>query len=386
MSLARMVLKEMRLRWGNALLSVVAVAAAVGVFVMLLTLGIGLEREMAQVVRELGFNILIFPKEADLAKFWVEGYIEAEMPEEYVDRLANTPGLYADHFVALLRKRIEVQGREFLLVGWQKEKRAIDYLRKKKRPMGFRIPKGTAYVGYEVARALGLREGDWLNLGGLKFKVTRVLQQVGGPEDVSIFIPLHEAQKVVGRPGRISMIKALNCLCFVRGELVSPMELTVRKIEEALPDVRAVPIESLAKVRLEARRTVMKWIGVVLPIVLVVCAAWVGVLGLMNVQERREEIGILRALGFGSGKIASLFLGRAALLGVLGAAIGFAVGTWLALHYGPGLFKITFAKLKPSYRLLFWSLVGAPLVTGVASLPSTALAVSQDPAEVLKRG
>ena len=58
------------------------------------------------------------------------------------------------------------------------------------------------------------------------------------------------------------------------------------------------------------------------PLVVLVCAAWVGLLAWSNVRERRSEIGLLRALGKGSGKIASLFFGRAALLGLIGGCVG----------------------------------------------------------------
>jgi len=379
--LPRLVLKEIKHRWQNSLLTASAIVAAVAVFVMLLTMGRALERETAQIVRDLGFNILILPKGADLSKFWIEGYTDEDMPEEYVRRLAETSGVYADHFVALLQKRIEWKGERVLLVGWLPEIRALEFAWKRKRPMGFRIPQGVAYVGYDIARRLGIKEGDTIELLGKRLKVARCLPEMGTREDVSIIAHLHDVQEMLGKRGRINLIKALNCICHG-----ATMDMTLKRIEEALPGVKAIPLLPIAKARLEARRTVEGWVAVVLPVVLVVCAAWVGILALMNVQERREEIGILRALGFSSSRIALLFLGRAFLLGLLGAALGFALGTWLALHFGPGLFKITAAKIKPSYSLLLWALLGAPLVAVISSLIPTAVAVTQDPAEVLRRG
>ena len=82
-----------------------------------------------------------------------------------------------------------------------------------------------------------------------------------------------------------------------------------------------------------------------MPLVLLVCAAWVGLLAMINVRERRQEIGILRALGYGSGRIGWLFLGKALGLGLVGAAIGFGIGTGAALTWGPAIFKVTASKL-----------------------------------------
>lgn len=70
-------------------------------------------------------------------------------------------------------------------------------------------------------------------------------------------------------------------------------------------------------------------------ILILVCAAWVGTLAMMNVRERKQEIGILRALGYSAGKITALFLGKALLLGILGAVLGFIIGTALSLKFGP---------------------------------------------------
>jgi len=124
--------------------------------------------------------------------------------------------------------------------------------------------------------------------------------------------------------------------------------------------------------------------GIAMPFVLVVCAAWVGILAMLNVRQRRSEIGILRALGYGSGKITSLFLGKAVLAGVLGAAAGFATGTGLALAYGPELFPITAGKIEPAYDVLGWLLAAAPAFAAVAGFIPAMVAVTQDPAVTLR--
>ena len=124
-------------------------------------------------------------------------------------------------------------------------------------------------------------------------------------------------------------------------------------------------------------------VGVAMPFVLVACAAWVGVLALLNVRQRRQEIGILRALGYGAGKVASLFLGKAVLAGVLGAGFGFAIGTALALAFGPVLFPVTANKIAPAYPVLGWLAIAAPAFAALASLIPTMVAITQDPAVTL---
>lgn len=50
----------------------------------------------------------------------------------------------------------------------------------------------------------------------------------------------------------------------------------------------------------------------------------------VSVAARRDEVGVLRAVGAGGGTVAGLFLGEAALLGGLGAMLGLPLGGYLA--------------------------------------------------------
>jgi len=68
----------------------------------------------------------------------------------------------------------------------------------------------------------------------------------------------------------------------------------------------------------------------------------IGILTIMTiaVQERRREVGLLRALGAGRGQILTLFLLEAVLLALLGGALGFTVGAggaWLIGTLVPAL-------------------------------------------------
>ena len=92
----------------------------------------------------------------------------------------------------------------------------------------------------------------------------------------------------------------------------------------------------------------------------------------------------MRALGFGSGKIALLFLGKAIVTGLIGAVVGFAVGTGLALKFGPGIFKVTASMIEPAIELLYWSLVVAPVFCAFSVFVPTMAAVAQDPAIILR--
>jgi ABC-type lipoprotein release transport system permease subunit len=109
------------------------------------------------------------------------------------------------------------------------------------------------------------------------------------------------------------------------------------------------------------------------------------VLTIMNVRERQTEIGLLRALGYGAGRIGGLFLGKAMITGVAGAVIGFLGGAALALIFGPDIFKLTArTTVQPEWSVFLQALIVAPLFAVVASFIPMMLAVAYDPATTLR--
>jgi putative ABC transport system permease protein len=325
----------------------------------------------------MGFNVLIVPKDTNMADFWSEDFGKEEMPEEYVHRLANYGGIAVQHLVATLQKKVTWRDRKVLLTGVLPEVPIKGA--EKKPPMGYQIPRGKVYVGYELASGLGLRDGDSINLLGKDLVVEKCLLESGSKDDIRIYGHLHDIQEVLSRPGRISAIEALECRC--QGAALP----TIRKdIARALPATKVTEFRSIAVARAETRKMVENYAAFLIPTVFLICAVWVGLLALSNVRERRQEIGILRALGFRSGRIAGLFLGRAIVLGLVGAGVGFGVGTALALRFGPKIFLLTSAKITPMFSLLGWSLAGAAALCAMASYVPAVVAVTQDPAVTLR--
>ena len=125
--------------------------------------------------------------------------------------------------------------------------------------------------------------------------------------------------------------------------------------------------------------------AVMLPFVIAACGVWIAVLAVTNVRDRQQEIGLLRALGYDTGAVCLLFLGKAVLVGLLGAVAGFLLGTGLGLRYGPGVFEITAkAMIRWEPWLLVFAGVLAPLFAVLASFVPTMIAVTYDPAATLR--
>ena len=378
MSVIRLLLREIQHRKLNFIAALVAVIAAVTLPVALVTMTNASQRETVRLMRNLGLNLLIVPQDTDMADFWSDDFAKEEMPEEYVHRLANSRLVTVRHLVARLQKRTTWRDRTILLTGILPEVPMAH--RKLKSPMGLTVPRGTAFVGFELARSMGISVGDTLEFGETRLQVTRCLDEKGSKDDIRIYGHLHDVQQILGSPGRINEIEALGCLC----NGVRSITRVRSDVASVLPGTQVTELASIAIARAETRRMVEKQAAFVIPIVVLACAVWIGLLALSNVRERRAEIGILRAMGVGTPTIAAAFIGKAVLLGLLGAGVGFAIGTALALHFGPQIFPLTAKKVAAEFGLLGWSLLLAPLLCIAASYLPTVIAITQDPAEVLR--
>ncbi len=159
---------------------------------------------------------------------------------------------------------------------------------------------------------------------------------------------LADAQAVLDREGQINEIQALDCYC------ADETQDTLALLREQLGPILAgsaqvFRMQDMAEAREKQRRDIERTFSTLMPAVVILCGVIVGVLAFVNTRARRQEIGILRALGKGSGEVAALFLGKALLLGVVGAVCGFALGTGLLFVWGTGVA----ANFSQAYQLGF---------------------------------
>jgi ABC-type lipoprotein release transport system permease subunit len=375
-----LIIKEIISRKLNFFLGMIAVIMAVAFFVSFYTSTEASNRETIRLTRDMGFNLRIIPNQTNMDDFWHKGFSNQTMPEDYVLRFNDFKNFSYAHLTATLQERILWQGMNIILTGISPE---IEPSGKKKAPMIFSIESGAVYLGYELAKRFKLRKGDKIEILGKSFTVAKTMTENGSDDDIRIFAPLADVQEVLNRKGEINEIKALNCLCLV-DDKTDAVELLREQLNEVLPEGKVIINQTIAVAREKQRHMYERYFAMLIPVLIFVSVIWIGTLAYFNVKERRKEIGVLRALGYGAGKVAYLFLGRAVLLGILGAFLGFLLGTAFSLIYGPEVFTITASAIKPIYKLLLWSVLVAPLFAAIASFIPAMIAISTDPAIVLR--
>ncbi|MCK4700313.1 MAG: ABC transporter permease [Bacteroidales bacterium] len=241
----KLLIKEILHRKLNFILSLLAIMTAVTLFVSFFTMSDASKRETIRLTRDMGFNLRIIPKETDMNQFWLTGYSDFTMPEEYVDKFYSYKNFSYAHLTATLHKKVTWRNREVILTGISPE---IEPSGREKTPMIFSIEPGTVYLGFEVANNLDINSGDELEILGKSFTVVKILSETGSSDDIRIYTTLNEVQEMVDKRGEINEIKALNCLCLTSDE-VNPMEILRNQLSQVLPDAKVVMNQTIAVAR-----------------------------------------------------------------------------------------------------------------------------------------
>ncbi|MCA9039042.1 MAG: FtsX-like permease family protein [Planctomycetaceae bacterium] len=376
----QLIFKELRYHRGNAFWSVLAVALTVGIFVSVSMIQTSAERETRRITRNLGFNLRIIPREADMTRFYLAGFTEETMPEAVLDRLVEQGNVSYNHLVATLHQPVDLNGISAIVTGLSEEKYPPGM---KKPDMSPHIEPGTVEVGHEIATQLNLKRDAQLTIGKKSFTVARLMPELGTADDLRVVGNLDDVQAALELPNEINEIKAIDCLCLTSDQ--NPLGILRTELESILPEAKVILLSEMAETRARQRQLMAKTIRFVSPLLLVTCAAWLIALGMINARQRVSEIGLLRALGYDSGSIGVLFVGKAILIGLAGAVLGYAVATWLCITYGPNLFELTSKSIQIDWQLLRQSLTMAPLFTAICSLIPTLFAITRDPARTLRQ-
>ena len=417
MNLPRLILAELLHRRWSALAAVLAVALAVatvvGTRVLLLDFDAGTERaaaakeaatkeqlaglqeHMRRITVRMGFNVALLPGGQPLAAYLAGEPPSAWMDESDADRLAAAKPATLNHLTPALTGRTAwpERGRTVAVIG---VKGPVFLQSKLQTPIQGAIAPGTLVLGHQLAVELGLKAGDSVVFQGQERRVAAIKSGRGGADDITVWMALSDSQRLFDKPGQISVMLGLECECGA-----DRLEAVRREVRTVLPSVQVVEFSTIAAARAEAReRTNELAVQVgkderearqrlradkaglfdrLIPLAMAGAGLVVVALAAFNARERTPEIGLLRAVGVGTGRVAWLFLGRALVVGLIGAGLGVALGlgaAWWQLFGGDHPW--------PGIIWLLAVVVAAPLATVLAAAGPALRAALLDPAHTLR--
>jgi putative ABC transport system permease protein len=227
---------------------------------------------------------------------------------------------------------------------------------------------------------------------------TTGILDTSGPEDDAIVAPLEIVQKLARQPGQYRKLyvsaltkpeddfarrdpKTMNSDEFERWSCAAYVSSIAFSIQQVLPgsDVRVVHRVADGEGRILSRVQMLLWL--VTLAALLAAALAVGASSAGSVIERRTEIGLMKALGAGSGTIGFLLAAEQLLLALAGGAVGYVIGILLARIVGQKIFGVV---PQPSMLVLAVTLGLAAVVTLAGSAIPLRRAARYNPAPILR--
>lgn len=384
MKIWQLILKEIKFRKLNFTLIFFPVVVATSLCVMMLTVSHAAYKEINRQMRNLGTNLIIVPKSMNQFDYFKDGFTSDTLPEDYIEKLRKAKIFTVQHLIGTIDKPIDIKGKTAIVRGTMAAAQVAHA--GKKAPMGTEVPLGKVFCGFAIAQQLNLEIGGALTIKDRNFIVDKIYRSKGNKEDVMIYMNLREAQEIFEMPKKVNVIRALQCQtdCNEFSEIEKKLSAIKAELQPLVPDADFIEQSDIADVREYTRNTMQKFNNFILPIIFIVSLIWIALIFINNVKERKQEIGILRALGADSGQISQLFLCKALFIGLIGGLCGYFLGNILAVYFGPKIFKLTSTKIELEYIYLAYALSIAPVVCILSSYLPTFIAVQQDPAEVLR--
>jgi putative ABC transport system permease protein len=258
-------------------------------------------------------------------------------------------------------------------------------------------------MGLAAANKFGVKTGDTVNVhandatGWRTLKIVGLLS-TGGPEEDAIAAPLNIVQALAQKPGqyRRLYVSALTKPedAFARKD---PKTMTPAEFDKwyCTPYISAIALQISEELKgtdvrvirrvAEGEGTILTHVRTLLWLVtfsaLLAAALAVGASAAASVIERRTEIGLMKALGAGSGLVGVLLAAEQLLVAFVGGGLGYCLGIILARLLGQRVFG--FAP-EPRVFLLLIVLVLAALITLLGSAYPLRRASKYDPAPILR--
>jgi putative ABC transport system permease protein len=321
----------------------IVLAAAVGLLVSLLVFALLFNRAVQDDIEaasgKLGADLVLVPVEA--VAMAEEFILESKkkdfyMEKEVYDTVSSMPEvreatyqIYLETLESGCCSIVEGQvvafdpATDFVITPW---------FREPPPPLG----EGEVYIGSYVREYLGLI--DTPTLFNKKVKVVGHLNETGTGLDHGLFMRVEDLNKisseVTGKyePGKISII-------FIKLKEDADLDLFTDKIQAAFPNTGMMTRGTIgADVRTTLRDITRVFsITIAISSLLAVLLAWSTFTALAN--ERRREVGILRAIGAHKSHIMKMFLTEAAIISLIGGVIGIGIGNYL-IHHLAGNFDL----------------------------------------------
>jgi putative ABC transport system permease protein len=357
-----LVVRNLLRRPARTILTAAGVALGVGLIVALLSISTGVQRTAADLIHVGHADFGLF--QADVSDF-----SRSLLPESLATKVASQPGVA---HIARLKLVASSGPKSFFVFGLDPH----EFVWRRLVLLRGRFPSaGEAIVGDK----LGLHVGETLHVSQAKtFHVTGIYHSGDTFEDQGAVVPLPVAERLANRPGEVTTVAVT----------VTPgrsEQSVAQSLEHRFPGTVAVTEPSQAIQVDTSSRLIVDTGWIISLLALIVGGIGVTNTMAMSVVERTREIGILRAVGWRSWRIATLIVGEALGIAVLAAGVGLGLGILAANVFSDHTSASGLVRPAFTGGVFAWGLAFALGVAAIGAAYPTLRALRLSPIEALRR-
>jgi putative ABC transport system permease protein len=362
-----LVVKNLLRRKARTALTVAGVAIGVGLIVALLSITAGVKKTANELIHVGRSDFGLFQQGAsDLTR--------SVLPQSLFAKVKADPGVADAAQIFIRVGKVENQD-EFLLFGFEPG----EFTERRNVVIAGRRGQGReAMLGDAAARELRLGPGDLLHVGGRAFPIAGVYHSGDRFVDLGAILPLAVVQLLAQRPHEVTTI----------GVTVKPgatPKTVAKRLEREFPGVTAV-VEPGQAVRIDTSSRLIVTAGWIFSLLALIIGG-IGVTNTMamSVFERVREIGIMRAVGWTSRRIAALIVSEALGICLIALALGLLGGWAAAVLLTEHSSLSSLAQADFTGEVFAWGLAFALGVGVLGALYPAWRAITLTPIEALRR-
>jgi putative ABC transport system permease protein len=331
---------------GRLFVILLALGAGAAITAALLNLQIDAQRRITSEFRAFGSNIVVIPPGSPITDEKSLTLREQEVGDALRGvadpPILSAPFLYfatdmqkgGDAGVPERRRRIRVIGAgtdlgaplRMLIPGWTVSE-LVEH--------GDR--EGFCFLGVKVAQQLQAHERDYVELvsdgRAARLRVFQIIS-VGSDADDQIFVDLKTAQILTKLDGQASLVE-INY-----PGTPAEIERFRSRLAARLPNLEVRPIRQFTAGEAQLYNKISGILAATIAVVLVLTALCV-MAAMTNVaMERKNDVGLMKAIGGSVRRVLRLFLAEAALQGLAGGLMGAAVGMVISIGLGKAVFGV----------------------------------------------
>jgi putative ABC transport system permease protein len=384
----RIVGRLMSANFGRLFLILLALGAGAAVTAALLNLQLDAKRRLTMEFRASGANVIVAPassaklgevssgSEVRQSPATLDESLLSKIPSEHEGRaIPSSAFLY---LIGEAAKSGDVHFQPAVIAGTRGQ--GLAQIRPGVRrdfSASLEADPDSCEVGSTVAAQLRLHAGDSLkirNQGSEASCKVFAIVQTGGAEDAQVFLKLATAQALANLPGRISLIQLS-----VTGKPES-VNRFITSLSGNLPeaDVHGIRQFTEGEGRIYNRISGLLTFTVVLVLVLTSLCVMAG---MSNVAiERKNDVGLMKAIGGSVRRVVNLFLAEAILMGIAAGIVGSLFGILISISLGHAVFGVA---AQPRWIVYPFSVALTVIVSIASAYPLRRLA-SIRPASVFR--